>query len=102
MIGIGNNAGKRAALLALCCITMVSLLGLTACGEKDLYDGLDPADYIKVGEYKGVKADEMEAVVTKAEIGDVIVEELKAAADYVTTDIGDDGIWNACVHFGLF
>ena len=29
-------------------------------------------------------------------------EELKAAADYVTTDIGDDGIWNACVHFGLF
>ena len=29
-------------------------------------------------------------------------EELKAAADYVTTDIGDDGIWNACVHVGLF
>ena len=28
-------------------------------------------------------------------------EELKAAADYVTTAIGDDGIWNACVHFGL-
>ena len=89
MIGIGNNAGKRAALLALCCITMVSLLGLTACGEKDLYDGLDPADYIKVGEYKGVKADEMEAVVTKAEIGDVIVEELKAAAKETNLKKGD-------------
>lgn len=27
---------------------------------------------------------------------------LKEAADYVTTDIDDDGIWNACEHFGLF
>ena len=89
MIGMGNNTGKRAALLALCCITMVSMLGLTACGEKDLYDGLDPADYIKVGEYKGVKADEMEAEVTKAEIGDVIVEELKAAAKETNLKKGD-------------
>lgn len=30
------------------------------------------------------------------------VEELKKAADYVTTDIEEDGVWNACVHFGLF
>lgn len=30
------------------------------------------------------------------------VEELKQAADYVTTDIGEDGIWNACVHLKLF
>ena len=29
-------------------------------------------------------------------------DELKAVADYVTTDIDQDGIWNACVHFGLF
>lgn len=28
--------------------------------------------------------------------------ELKKAADYVTTDIDRDGIWNACVHLGLF
>ena len=28
-------------------------------------------------------------------------EELKALADYVTSDIMEDGIWNACVHFGL-
>lgn len=28
-------------------------------------------------------------------------EEVKAVADYVTTDIDDDGIWNACKHFGL-
>ncbi len=29
-------------------------------------------------------------------------EELKMTADYVTTAIGQDGIWNACVHLGLF
>ncbi len=28
--------------------------------------------------------------------------ELKELADYVTDDIDKDGIWNACVHFGLF
>lgn len=29
------------------------------------------------------------------------VEELKAAADYVTADIGDDGVYKACLHFEL-
>lgn len=28
-------------------------------------------------------------------------EEAKKAADYVTTNLEDDGIWNACRHFGL-
>ncbi len=28
------------------------------------------------------------------------VEQLKSAADYVTTDIDQDGIWNACCHLG--
>lgn len=27
-------------------------------------------------------------------------EELKKAADYVTSGVDNDGIWNACVHFG--
>lgn len=30
------------------------------------------------------------------------IPELKAAADYVTTAVDEDGIWNACEHFGLF
>lgn len=30
------------------------------------------------------------------------IEELKQIADYVTTDITDDGIWNACVALHLF
>lgn len=28
-------------------------------------------------------------------------QQLKQTADYVTSDIGDNGIWNACVHLGL-
>ena len=28
-------------------------------------------------------------------------DEAKEAADYVTTDLLDDGIWNACRHFAL-
>lgn len=30
------------------------------------------------------------------------IKELKAVADYVTTPIDEDGIWNACVALGLF
>ena len=29
------------------------------------------------------------------------IDELKQRADYVTTDVDDDGIWNACVHLGF-
>lgn len=29
------------------------------------------------------------------------VQEAKAAADYVTDDIYEDGVYNACRHFGL-
>ena len=28
-------------------------------------------------------------------------DQVKAQADYVTDDVDSDGIWNACVHFGL-
>ena len=29
------------------------------------------------------------------------IDELKQRADYVTTNVDDDGIWNACVHLGF-
>lgn len=38
---------------------------------------------------------------TKVAMGNA-VPELKALADYVTTDVGDDGIYNACKALGLF
>ena len=28
-------------------------------------------------------------------------DEVKAVADYVTTDVDENGIWNACKYFGL-
>lgn len=30
------------------------------------------------------------------------IEPLKEVADYVTTSIGEDGVWNACIALGLF
>ena len=30
------------------------------------------------------------------------VPELKAKADFVTTEVDRDGIWNACIKLGLF
>ena len=42
-------------------------------------------------------------IVSRAGIGIAMgnsVEELKAAADYVTDPIDRDGVWNACRHFG--
>ena len=38
---------------------------------------------------------------TKVAMGNAI-EELKARADFVTTDVDKDGIYNACVQLGLF
>ena len=38
---------------------------------------------------------------TKVAMGNACPE-LKAKADLVTTDVGDDGIYNACVKLGLF
>jgi hydroxymethylpyrimidine pyrophosphatase-like HAD family hydrolase len=38
---------------------------------------------------------------TKVAMGNAI-DELKARADYVTTDVENDGIYNACKALGLF
>ena len=37
---------------------------------------------------------------TKVAMGNACAE-LKAKADFVTTDVDKDGIWNACVYLGL-
>lgn len=78
----------RGAALALAAI--IGAFGLAACGDDaDLYSGLNPGDYIKVGEYKGIEADKMEVEVTRAEIGDAIVEALRAAAKETELKKGD-------------
>ena len=61
--------------------------------------------FVEARELATVKLPEGLEIIEAAAIGIAMGngrEELKAAADYVTTDIGDNGIWNACVHFGLF
>ena len=42
----------------------------------------------------------LQAVGTGVAMGNAS-DNVKAAADYVTTDVDDDGIWNACAHLGL-
>ena len=42
----------------------------------------------------------LQAVGTGVAMGNA-GDDVKAAADYVTTDVDDDGIWNACKHLGL-
>ena len=76
--------------------------------EEMYYGNIDPQDHSYCPKSTVKKAsdslNDLE-IIEAAAIGIAMGngrEELKAAADYVTTDIGDDGIWNACVHFGLF
>ena len=82
---------KRTILgIGLALVTIISMLGLTACGEyKDMYSDLNLEDYIKPAEYKGIEADKMEVKVTKADIGDAIVADLKAAAKETELKKGD-------------
>ena len=81
-----RRTAKRAGLLAVCVITMVSMLGLTACGEDvNLYSDLDLNDYLEVGEYKGVEAKKIEVKVEKVEMAEAINQEIDAAS--VETDL---------------
>lgn len=75
----------------ICLSIIISMLLLTACGsDVNLYEGLDLSNYLKVGEYKGVKAEKVEVKVEKSEIGDAIVEALKAATKEVELSKGDE------------
>ena len=97
--------------------TLQTLNDLPWCRYHDNYFFVEPT-YKAVGiktvlDYYG--ADYADAVVfgdaendlsmftddwTKVAMGNA-VDELKAKADYVTTGVDEDGIWNACVHLGL-
>lgn len=62
------------------------------------YYGIDRADTVAFGD----SMNDYE-IVQEAGIGIAMgnaVERLKEAADYVTADIDQDGVWKACVHFG--
>jgi len=61
--------------------------------------GIDPADTFAFGDSPNDVA-LLKAAGTGIAMGNA-EDEVKAAADYVTDDIRHDGIYNACVHFGL-
>lgn len=61
--------------------------------------GADRADTVAFGDAK-IDIPMFEACATSVAMGSG-GDECKAAADYVTTDVDDDGIWNAFVHLGL-
>ena len=61
--------------------------------------GADRADTVAFGDAK-IDIPMFEACATGVAMGSG-GDECKAAADYVTADVDDDGIWNAFVHLGL-
>ena len=81
----------RTGMLVICLIIILSMTGLTACGEDvNLYKGLDLDDYLKVADYKGVKAEKVKVKVEKSELADAILEDINAAAEEVALSKGDE------------
>ena len=70
-------------------ITCISMLGLTACGDDDLYKGLNLDDYLKVGKYKGIEAEKVQVKVERAELADAINADIDAAAKEKDLKKGD-------------
>ena len=61
--------------------------------------GIPRSDYIAFGD-----GDNDKGMISSAPIGIAMGnawESVKSIADYITTDINDNGIWNALVHYGL-
>ena len=60
--------------------SLLMIAGLTACGSAVSYDKYDLDEYIKVGEYKGLKVAGYTVKVTEDEIDSRIQSELESAA----------------------
>lgn len=63
------------------------------------YHGWKSEDIIAFGDWEN-DMEMLQFAGTGVAMGNAM-EEVKMIADYVTTDIDEDGIWNACKHFGL-
>ena len=68
---------KKLLMMALCIVTA---LGLTACGSSVSYDDYDLGEYIKVGEYKGLKVAPYNISVTEDEVDAKIQSNLQEAS----------------------
>ena len=63
------------------------------------YYGINLADTVAFGDsYNDIE------IISEAGIGVAMgnaIEELKNAADFITDEVGKDGVYNACVRLGL-
>ncbi|MDD6190816.1 MAG: trigger factor [Firmicutes bacterium] len=71
---------RKISVLGFCMIIGLVML-ISGCGQKDIYDGINPGDYIKAGKYKGLETEKIKVEVTKQEMGDEISGALKSAAE---------------------
>lgn len=58
---------------------ITSMLALTGCGDKEPYSGYDLSEYVKVGNYKNLEFEKVEASVSQSDVQDEIQKRLKAA-----------------------
>lgn len=77
---------KRKLSLVICCI--MALVGLTACGSSMPYDDYDFKEYIKVGDYKGLKVAPYNISVTDDEVSARIENTLQESAQTKELDAG--------------
>ena len=66
--------------IAIICVCIMTVCGLSACGSSVSYDSYDLSDYIKVGDYKGLKVAPYSISVTEDEIDAKIQSILQNAA----------------------
>lgn len=72
---------KIAKLIGICAVAAAMALVFAGCSGDMPYDGLNPADYLKVDNYKGLETEKIKVEVSKQDMGDVISGALKNATE---------------------
>ncbi|MDD6311714.1 MAG: trigger factor [Firmicutes bacterium] len=80
---------KRTGIICLCLMVVIGLFGLTGCGEAMPYSEIKVDDYVKLGEYKGLKADPINVEVTKEDVANLVQARLNSEAEEVNLEKGD-------------
>lgn len=70
---------KKLIAMAVCCVFVA--LGLTGCGSSMSYDDYELSEYLKAGEYKGLKTAPYAVSVVDTEVEAQILKNLDAAAE---------------------
>ncbi|MCI7144904.1 MAG: trigger factor [Clostridiales bacterium] len=77
---------KTAGILAM---AIAGIMVLSGCDGDMPYGNLDPGDYLKVGDYKGLETEKIKVEVTQQDIGDEISSALEAATEDKDLEKGD-------------